>query len=139
MNEQTTQYLNHVYKIVTPEGTEYRITKKTVLKTELDELAVTYFKKVVKVTDLREHENDVIKADIENLRNDFSRISSQNNDNMQSIQVSVDTIKQSLQASIDANKQKYELKFTVIDKILAELTNIVNQIAKYINEQMANI
>ena len=28
MNEQTTQYLNRVYKIVTPEGTTYRITKK---------------------------------------------------------------------------------------------------------------
>ena len=87
-----------------------------------------FLKKVVNVTDLRDLENDVIKADIESLRNDFSRISTQNND-----------FKQSFQASIDASTQKYELKFTAIDKKLAELTNTVNQIAKYINEQISNI
>ena len=129
MNEQTTQYLNRVYKIVTPEGTTYRITKKNCSKNGTRRIGGDIFlKKVVNVTDLRELENDVIKADIESLRNDFSRISSQNND-----------FKQSFQASIDAFTQKYELKFTAIDKKLAELTNTVNQIAKYINEQISSI
>ena len=129
MNEQTTQYLNRVYKIVTPEGTTYRITKKNCSKNGTRRIGGDIFlKKVVNVTDLRELENDVIKADIESLRNDFSRISTQNSD-----------FKQSFQASIDANTQKYELKFTAIDKKLAELTNTVNQIAKYINEQISSI
>ena len=140
MNEQTTQYLNRVYKIVTPEGTTYRITKKNCSKNGTRRIGGDIFlKKVVNVTDLRELdlqnkaqalacENDVIKADIESLKNDFSRISSQNND-----------FKQSFQASIDAFTQKYELKFTAIDKKLAELTNTVNQIAKYINEQISSI
>ena len=118
MNEQTTQYLNRVYKIVTPEGTTYRITKKNCSKNGTRRIGGDIFlKKVVNVTDLRELENDVIKADIESLRNDFSRISTQNSD----------------------YTQKYELKFTAIDKKLAELTNTVNQIAKYINEQISSI
>ena len=118
MNEQTTQYLNRVYKIVTPEGTTYRITKKNCSKNGTRRIGGDIFlKKVVNVTDLRELENDVIKADIESLRNDFSRISTQNSD----------------------TTQKYELKFTAIDKKLAELTNTVNQIAKYINEQISSI
>ena len=118
MNEQTTQYLNRVYKIVTPEGTTYRITKKNCSKNGTRRIGGDIFlKKVVNVTDLRELENDVIKADIESLRNDFSRISTQNND----------------------TTQKYELKFTAIDKKLAELTNTVNQIPKYINEQISSI
>ena len=129
MNEQTTQYLNRVYKIVTPEGTTYRITKKNCSKNGTRRIGGDIFlKKVVNVTDLRELENDVIKADIESLRNDFSRISTQNSD-----------FTQSIQASIDANTQKYELKFTAIDKKLVELTNTVNQIAKYINEQISSI
>ena len=118
MNEQTTQYLNRVYKIVTPEGTTYRITKKNCSKNGTRRIGGDIFlKKVVNVTDLRELENDVIKADIESLRNDFSRISTQNSD----------------------FTQKYELKFTAIDKKLAELTNTVNQIPKYINEQISSI
>ena len=129
MNEQTTQYLNRVYKIVTPEGTTYRITKKNCSKNGTRRIGGDIFlKKVVNVTDLRELENDVIKADIESLRNDFSRISSQNSDYTRSVQ-----------ASIDAFTQKYELKFTAIDKKLADLTNTVNQIAKYINEQISSI
>lgn len=32
MNGRTTQYLNRVYKIITPDGVEYRITKKNCSK-----------------------------------------------------------------------------------------------------------
>ena len=49
MNDQTTQYLNRVYKIITPEGMEYRITKKIALKVGTEGLVVIYFlKKLLK-------------------------------------------------------------------------------------------
>ena len=107
MNNQTTQYLNRVYRIVTPEGTEYRITKKNCSKDGSRRVGGDiYLKKVVKVTDLRELENDVIKADIENIRNDIVQM---------------------------------QTNYNNITQKLASITNTVNQIAKYINEQMSQI
>lgn len=119
MNNQTTQYLNRVYKIVTPDGVEYRITKKNCQKEGTKRVGGDIFlKKVVKTNELKELEQDVIKADIENLKSMFSQ-------NLSTFDNEIKDLKQS-----------YELKFTTLDKKIAELTNTVNQIAKYINQQM---
>ena len=105
MNDQTTQYLNRVYKIITPEGVEYKITKKNCSKNGNRRIGGDIFlKKVVKTNALQELKQDVIKAEIENLK---------------------------------SNIQNCEHKFAAIDKKLVELTNTVNQIAKYINEQIS--
>lgn len=119
MNNQTTQYLNRVYKIVTPDGVEYRITKKNCQKEGTKRVGGDIFlKKVVKTNELKELEQDVIKADIENLKSMFSQ-------NLSTFDNEIKDLKQS-----------YELKFTTLDKKIAELTKTVNQIAKYINQQM---
>lgn len=119
MNNQTTQYLNRVYKIVTPDGVEYRITKKNCQKEGTKRVGGDIFlKKVVKTNELKELEQDVIKADIENLKSMFSQ-------NLSTFDNEIKDLKQS-----------YELKFTALDKKIAELTNTVNQIAKYINQQI---
>lgn len=115
MNDQTTQYLNRVYKIITPEGMEYRITKKNCSKNGNRRVGGDIFlKKVVKTNDLKELKQDVIKAEIENLKSDIQNCDKQRKDQVLAC----------------------EHKFASIDKKLAELTNTVNQIAKYINEQI---
>ena len=115
MNDQTTQYLNRVYKIITPEGMEYRITKKNCSKSGNRRVGGDIFlKKVVKTNDLKELKQDVIKAEIENLKSDIQNCDKQWKDQVLAC----------------------EHKFATIDKKLAELTNTVNQIAKYINEQI---
>lgn len=43
MNGRTTQYLNRVYKIITPDGVEYRITKKNCSKEGNKRVGVIYF------------------------------------------------------------------------------------------------
>ncbi|WP_334087007.1 hypothetical protein [Helicobacter typhlonius] len=116
MNDQTTQYLNRVYKIITPEGMEYRITKKNCSKSGNRRVGGDIFlKKVVKTNDLKELKQDVIKAEIENLKSDIQNYDKQRKDQVLAC----------------------EHKFATIDKKLAELTNTVNQIAKYINEQIS--
>lgn len=116
MNDQTTQYLNRVYKIITPEGMEYRITKKNCSKSGNRRVGGDIFlKKVVKTNDLKELKQDVIKAEIENLKSDIQNCDKQRKDQVLAC----------------------EHKFATIDKKLAELTNTVNQIAKYINEQIS--
>ena len=116
MNDQTTQYLNRVYKIITPEGMEYRITKKNCSKSGNRRVGGDIFlKKVVKTNDLKELKQDVIKAEIENLKSDIQNCDKQRKDQVLAC----------------------EHKFASIDKKLAELTNTVNQIAKYINEQIS--
>lgn len=99
MNNQTTQYLNRVYKIVTPDGVEYRITKKNCQKEGTKRVGGDIFlKKVVKTNELKELEQDVIKADIENLKSMFSQ-------NLSTFDNEIKDLKQS-----------YELKFTTLDK-----------------------
>ena len=116
MNDQTTQYLNRVYKIITPEGMEYRITKKNCSKSGNRRVGGDIFlKKVVKTNDLKELKQDVIKAEIEDLKSDIQNCDKQRKDQVLAC----------------------EHKFASIDKKLAELTNTVNQIAKYINEQIS--
>ena len=118
MNDQTTQYLNRVYKIITPEGMEYRITKKNCSKSGNRRVGGDIFlKKVVKTNDLKELKQDVIKAEIENLKSDIQNCDKQRKDQVLAC----------------------EHKFATIDKKLAELTNTVNQIAKYINEQISQV
>lgn len=118
MNDQTTQYLNRVYKIITPEGMEYRITKKNCSKSGNRRVGGDIFlKKVVKTNDLKELKQDVIKAEIENLKSDIQNCDKQRKDQVLAC----------------------EHKFASIDKKLAELTNTVNQIAKYINEQISQV
>ena len=117
MNNQTTQYLNRVYKIVTPDGVEYRITKKNCSKEGTKRVGGDIFlKKVVKTNELKELEQDVIKADIENLKNELAN------------KVNIEQYKQTIDC--------LNLHMDEIDKKINELKSTVNQIAKYINQQM---
>ena len=86
-----------------------------------------FLKKVVKTNELKELEQDVIKADIENLKNELTAVLSRS---------AMFEELPACQSMIKDLKQSYELKFTALDKKIAELTNTVNQIAKYINQQM---
>ena len=73
INNQATQYLNRVYKIVTPDGVEYRITKKNCSKEGTKRVGGDVFQKnVVKTNELKELDQDVIKADIKNLKNELT-------------------------------------------------------------------
>lgn len=126
MNNQTTQYLNRVYKIVTPDGVEYRITKKNCQKEGTKRVGGDIFlKKVVKTNELKELEQDVIKADIENLKNELTACQS-----MMTNKVNIEQYKQTIDC---LNNHMDE-----IDKKINELKSTVNQIAKYINQQMLN-
>lgn len=117
MNNQTTQYLNRVYKIVTPEGVEYRITRKNCSKEGTKRIGGDIFlKKVVKTNDLKELQEDILKVDIENLRNELTN------------KVNSEQYKQDLDS---LNNHMNE-----IDKKINELKTTVNQIVKHINQQL---
>lgn len=75
MNGRTTQYLNRVYKIITPDGVEYRITKKNCSKEGNKRVGGDIFlKKVFKKEDIKELEQDVIRADIESVKDEIKQI-----------------------------------------------------------------
>lgn len=75
MNGRTTQYLNRVYKIITPDGVEYRITKKNCSKEGNKRVGGDIFlKKVFKKEDLKELEQDVIRADIESVKDEIKQM-----------------------------------------------------------------
>lgn len=111
MNGRTTQYLNRVYKIITSDGVEYRITKKNCSKEGNKRVGGDIFlKKVFKKEDLKELEQDVIRADIESVKDEIKQMISRIHAN----ELLVNRIEQS-------------------EKKIIELTSTVNQIAKYIN------
>lgn len=75
MNGRTTQYLNRVYKIITPDGVEYRITKKNCSKEGNKRVGGDIFlKKVFKKEDIKELEQDVIRADIESVKDEIKQM-----------------------------------------------------------------
>ena len=144
MNNQTTQYLNRVYKIVTPDGVEYRITKKNCQKEGTKRVGGDIFlKKVVKTNELKELEQDVIKAEQQLLNNRCSELRLKVSGLEESVAHDIENLKSMFSQNLSTFdneikdlKQSYELKFTALDKKIAELTNTVNQIAKYINQQI---
>lgn len=134
MNNQTTQYLNRVYKIVTPDGVEYRITKKNCSKEGTKRVGGDVFlKKVVKTNELKELEQDVIKAEQQLLSN---RCSEHAHD--------IENLKNMLSNKVDNEQYKQAIDclnshMNEIDKKINELKTTVNQIAKYINQQISGI
>ena len=72
LSKRTTQYLNKIYKIITPEGIVYRITKKNCTKEDGKLVGGEIcLRKVNNVNENNENLNeltiDVIRADYENL------------------------------------------------------------------------
>lgn len=120
MNKHTTHYLNRVYKIITPDGDEYKITKQNCLK-ESGKIVGRdiYLRKVFKGNKLKELQEDIIKADIEVIKNDVKLFADQLNE----LHMRIDNVIPQMQKQIEQS-----------DKKILELTSTVNQIAKYIND-----
>lgn len=109
MNNQTTQYLNRVYKIITPDGVEYKITKKNCSINDGKRVGGDIFlRKVNQNNSLKELQEDVLKADIENVKNYINLVKNDVKSNCEQID--------------EINKKINELKSTV------------NQIGQYINQ-----
>lgn len=117
MNNQTTQYLNRVYKIMTPDGVEYRITKKNCSKEGTKRVGGDVFlRKINKTNDLKELENEILKTDFENLKGELNG--------------EINVCKQ----SITEIEKSVEKRIGDINKKINELTNTVNQIAHIVNQ-----
>ena len=117
MNNQTTQYLNRVYKIMTPDGVEYRITKKNCSKEGTKRVGGDVFlRKINKTNDLKELENEILKTDFENLKCELNG--------------EINVCKQ----SITEIEKSIEKRIGDINKKINELTNTVNQIAHIVNQ-----
>ena len=83
IDNKTTQYLNKVYKIVTNDGSEYRITKKNCSKLNGKIKGGEIYLRKVNNNDknIKELENDIIKADIEQLKLKITELTSTINQN----------------------------------------------------------
>ena len=127
MKSQTTNYLNKIYKIVTNDGNEYRITKRN-CKDGNRCSGDIYLKKIGNTT-TKALENDNITADINMLRETVDAISSKTDaidelrDLFDSKLIHVDIIIKQL---IDKNK--------TLEEHINKLSKVVDQSSSIINE-----
>ena len=129
MKSQTTNYLNKIYKIITNDGNEYKITKRN-CKDGKRCSGDIYLKKVGN-TITKTLENDNITADIIILRETVDAISSKTDelrDLFDSKLIHVDIIIKQL---IDKNK--------ILEEHINKLSNVVDQQSKVINEYVLNV
>lgn len=110
LNKRTTQYLNKIYKIVTPEGIEYKITKKNCVKEDGKLVGGEIcLRKVNKPdNDNSDNENNINELSIDVLRADFENMCARVEKNS---------------ASINA----INLKLEEIKSTLNQVTKVVNQ------------
>ena len=129
MKSQTTNYLNKIYKIITNDGNEYKITKRNCKEGKRCDGDI-YLKKVGN-TITKTLENDNITADIIILRETVDAISSKTDelrDLFDSKLIHVDIIIKQL---IDKNK--------ILEEHINKLSNVVDQQSKVINEYFLNV
>ena len=128
VNSRTTQYLNRVYKIVTPEGVEYRITRKNCSKEGNKRVGGDVFlRKVVKTNELREIENEIMKTDLENLKEEISQSSS-------SLRSEINEQHDHFTEIIQELSQRLSVYISETNKKITELTYTVNHIANVVNQ-----
>ena len=111
MKTQTTNYLNKIYKIITNDGNEYRITKRNC--TDGKRLNGDIYLKKVGNTITKTLENDNIKADISLMKESLNEFTEQIN------QLN--------------NKNK------ILEEHINKLSNVVDQQSKVINEYVLNV
>ena len=111
MKTQTTNYLNKIYKIITNDGNEYRITKRNC--TDGKRLNGDIYLKKVGNTITKTLENDNIKADISLMKESLNEFTEQIN------QLN--------------NKNK------ILEEHINKLSNVVDQQSKVINEYILNV
>ena len=111
MKTQTTNYLNKIYKIITNDGNEYRITKRNC--TDGKRLNGDIYLKKVGNTITKTLENDNIKADISLMKESLNEFTEQIN------QLS--------------NKNK------ILEEHINKLSKVVDQQSKVINEYILNV
>ena len=111
MKSQTTNYLNKIYKIITNDGNEYKITKRNC--TDGKRLNGDIYLKKVGNTITKTLENDNIKADISLMKESLNEFTEQIN------QLS--------------NKNK------ILEEHINKLSNVVDQQSKVINEYILNV
>lgn len=123
MNKQTTQYLNRIYKIKTPDNVEYRITKKNCQKQDGKMIyGDVYLKKV----DSKDDENP---------------FESKLRDLQYSVKKSNDEIKELFdQNVIDINLKISSLQKaqSVLETKIVEITNTLNQFVNVVNQLTGN-
>lgn len=111
MKTQTTNYLNKIYKIITNDGNEYKITKRNCKDGKRCDGDI-YLKKVGN-TITKTLENDNIKADISIMKESLNEFTEQIN------QLN--------------NKNK------ILEEHINKLSNVVDQQSKVINEYILNV
>lgn len=111
MKSQTTNYLNKIYKIITNDGNEYKITKRNC--TDGKRLNGDIYLKKVGNTITKTLENDNIKADISLIKESLNEFTEQIN------QLN--------------NKNK------ILEEHINKLSNVVDQQSKVINEYILNV
>lgn len=111
MKTQTTNYLNKIYKIITNDGNEYKITKRNC--TDGKRLNGDIYLKKVGNTITKTLENDNIKADISLMKESLNELTEQIN------QLN--------------NKNK------ILEEHINKLSNVVDQQSKVINEYILNV
>ena len=111
MTSQTTNYLNKIYKIITNDGTEYKITKRNC--TDGKRCGGDIYLKKVGNTITKTLENDNIKADISLMKESLNEFTEQIN------QLN--------------NKNK------ILEEHINKLSNVVDQQSKVINEYILNV
>lgn len=111
MKTQTTNYLNKIYKIITNDGNEYKITKRNC--TDGKRLNGDIYLKKVGNTITKTLENDNIKADISLMKESLNELNEQLN------QLN--------------NKNK------ILEEHINKLSNVVDQQSKVINEYILNV
>lgn len=117
--KQTTQYLNKMYKIITPEGIEYKITKRNCLKdgSKLVQGDI-YLKKIdtKNISEANELEYENIKIDLQLLRENIDE-----------------------RLKIDAQKNTEKIseitsKISDLEGKLKEVSSTLNQIVEVVNK-----
>lgn len=116
MDKHTTQYLNRVYKICTPDGTTYRITKRNCVKESGKPIkGDIYLKKVAEVKSQENPLENIVREIQDNNENLTKEITDMN--------LKIKTL-QNIQSGIQ--------------KQILEMTNTLNQLANVVNQITGN-
>ena len=130
MNKQTTQLLNRIYKIKTPDNVEYRITKKNCRKQDGKMVyGDVYLRKVCsKVDDENpfEHELRDLHDEIKKCNDKINALFDEHDSNKENV-IDINIRIKSLQQAQSA-----------LEKKIIEITNTLNQFVQVVNQLTGN-
>lgn len=127
MNRQSTQYLNKVYKIKTPDDAEYRITKKNCQK---EGGKMVYGDVFLKRVNHKSDDQDMMRDLEDMVRKNGEEIKSELRSEMNSVIDQNDD----MNAKINSLQQS----LSVLEKKVIEITRTLNQFVNVVNQLTGN-